>query len=82
MDTSKQGLLDDRDAIQDIVDRRGLSGAVRLLARVAGSNARYFKVLNGTSKLGDNPTTCAWDTAQTWLHNVAEDISQEMRRMA
>lgn len=75
MNTSKQGLLADRDAIQDIVARLGLSGTVRLLAQVTASNARYYQVT-------DHPMRHGWDVAQDYLDAASDDIAWVMRREA
>lgn len=72
MDTSKQGLLVDRDAIQDIIDRRGMPGTVRLLAQVAASSARYCQAVG-------QATSHNWAAAQECLYTAAGDISQAMR---
>lgn len=76
---NKTSVHADRDAIQDMVNRRGLASTVRLIAQVTASTTRYYQVTGETCRLDDKCPACAQDIAQAFLDIAAEDISRAMR---
>lgn len=70
----------DRDAVENMVRRRGLASTVRLVAQATASTSRYYQATRNCN-LDDVCYVCAWDVAQAFLDNVAGDISQAMKRI-